>query len=418
MSAAMPSAAPAGPGPSRPLRVVQVVASINVETGGPAVSVTRLADQLAGAGLDVRVATLDYRRHGPPAPLLRARLQAVEADWWAQHFRGWSPAFGRTLRAMGAESDVIHGHGLWMFPNREARRAAGAARIPLVISPRGMLEAWSLRRSRWKKRVAWILFERRNLELAAGFHATSAEEALSIRQLGLRQPIAVLPNGVDVPGPEIRGERARLEARFPELRGREWVLFLSRLHPKKGVTELLDAWGAVAGRAADWHLVIAGPGEAGYRAQLERQVAAGRLPRVTLTGPLAGAEKEGAFAGAGVFVLPTHSENFGLVIAEALGRGVPVLTTRAAPWSGIVQEGCGWWIEMRPPELAAALEAALATPREERGRMGQRGRRWIEAQYGWANVAREMQGFYRWLRGGSVQPHCVQSGAAGESSTA
>ena len=265
------------------MRVCHVVALINRNIGGPAISVPRLASALAVHGVESRLAALDYPEHGPQTPVPGATLTSLPSTALNRLGRGWSPAFHHALTALARQGlDVLHNHGLWMFPNHYARQVAIAANIPLVISPRGMVEQWSLGRSRWKKWLVWHAFEKTNLARAAMFHATSHEEAASIRALGLRQPIAMIPNGIEIPETNAPGDRALLERQFPELRGRRWLLFLSRLHPKKGVLELLRVWQRLHAQFPDWHLVLAGPvatgqggGESHYKERLQCLAAGG-----------------------------------------------------------------------------------------------------------------------------------------------
>lgn len=391
------------------MRACQIVASINRNIGGPAISVPRLASALATRGVESRLATLDYPQLGPQTPVPGATVTSLPTTALNRLGRGWSPAFHQSLVTLARQGlDVLHNHGLWMFPNHYARQVAVASRIPLVISPRGMVEQWSLGRSRWKKWVVWHVFEKVNLASAALFHATSQAEAASLRALGLRQPIAVIPNGIEIPEPGAVGDRALLEQKFPELRGRRWLLFLSRLHPKKGVLELLRVWHRLHGQFPGWHLVLAGPELDGYRATVSAAVNDLHLSaHVTLTGMLADELKDSAWAGAELFVLPTYSENFGLSIAEALAHGCPALTTHGAPWRGLTEQRCGWWIEMTEAELAAALTAALQLPAEEHRAMGDRGREWMRRDFSWAGIAQHMEAAYAHLLGQGPRPDCV-----------
>jgi glycosyltransferase involved in cell wall biosynthesis len=392
------------------MRALHVVANINREVGGPAVTVSQLALTLARLSVETTLATLDYAALGPQPALPGVRVESTVANALTRGLRGWSPGFARKLNELAAGgADVVHNHGLWMFPNYYARRAASANRVPLVVSPRGMLDEWSLRRSRIRKFVAWRLFERQNLALAQLFHATSAAEAQAVRRAGLTQPIAVIPNGVNVPRGEDVPDRALLEAAFPAMRGKRWLLFLSRLHPKKGVAELLRVWRAVEARHAGWHLVLAGPELDGYGAAMRRL--AGELgvsDRTTFTGMLLGKAKSCALGNSELLVLPTHSENFGLVVAEALAHGVPVVTTRAAPWPGLLRENCGWWIDDNEAELRATLEFALQVPGPDLEAMGVRGREMVSREYGWDRVAKDMLSVYFWLSGNGDRPDCVE----------
>jgi glycosyltransferase involved in cell wall biosynthesis len=391
------------------MRVCHVVASINRDIGGPAISVPRLASALAARGVESHLATLDYPEHGPQTQVPGATLTSLPTTTLNRLGRGWSPAFHHALTALARQGlDVLHNHGLWMFPNHYARQVAVTAGVPLVISPRGMVEQWSLGRSRWKKWLVWHAYEKANLAHAAMFHATSHEEAASIRALGLRQPIAMIPNGIEIPEASAFGDRALLERKFPELRGRRWLLFLSRLHPKKGILELLRVWQRLHAQFSDWHLVLAGPDLDGYTATIRAAVNDLRLTaRVTLTGMLAGELKDAAWAGAELFVLPTYSENFGLSVAEALAHGCPALTTHGAPWRGLTEQSCGWWIEMAESELATALATALQTPAEERRAMGVRGRDWMRRDFSWAGIAERMEACYAHLLGQGPRPDCV-----------
>jgi len=392
---------------------MHVVASINPLVGGPAQTVPGLARALGEAGVQTVLATLDYPASGPQPDPEAYALESQSAGMLTRALRGWNPGFQRRLGRIAADGvSVVHGHGLWMFPNLYARQVAVAHAIPLVISPRGMLEGWALNRSALRKAFAWRLFERENLRRAALFHATSEREADSIRAAGFRQPIACIPNGVPLPGLGGVPGRALLEGRYPDLRGKRWMLFMSRLHPVKGLPQLLQAWKSLEPSHPGWQLLIAGSALDGYGAEMRRlSIEAGLERRTTFSGMLSGADKACALGNSELFVLPTHSENFGVAVAEALSYGIPAVTTRAAPWPALDTNRCGWWIEAGAEPLRLALAAALEISAEDLRAMGARGRQLVASRYAWARVAEDMKAAYQYLLGRGNRPGCVWSGA-------
>jgi glycosyltransferase involved in cell wall biosynthesis len=233
---------------------------------------------------------------------------------------------------------------------------------------------------------------------AVMFHATADAEAESLRRSGFQQPIAVIPNGVAVP------ERERVKSTSAAPRR---ALFLSRLHPKKGLPMLIEAWARVEPK--DWELVLVGPSEDGHRAELEKQVRQRGLGEaVTFRGPVADDAKWSEYRKADLFVLPTHSENFGIVVAEAMAAGLPVITTTGAPWEELETHGCGWWVEPEVDSIKQALKEAVHCTDEERRAMGKRGRQLVKEHYSWQGVAERMIAAYHWLLGSESRPDHVQ----------
>jgi glycosyltransferase involved in cell wall biosynthesis len=367
-----------------------------------------LVEALVEQGSESSILTLDYPWEGLLPTTMGMRIMAIRRGRLTRLFGGWCPELRRQLRELAGEGlEVIHNHGLWLFPNLYARQTACERNLPLVISPRGMLEGWSLRRSRAKKWLVWHLMEKRNLLSAAAFHATSAMEADSIRRLGFGQPVAVIPNGVDIPEGSAPS-REVLEQRFPELRGKKWLSFMSRLHPKKGLLELARVWGSLAPEFPDWRLVIAGRSEGGFQREVRAAlVASGGDRSAVFVGSLHGDDKSAALANSELFVLPTHSENFGIVVAEALAHGCPAVVTKGAPWSELVSEQCGWWIDRNDAALSRTLTEAMTLDEAERKAMGGRGRRLIAERYTWQRAAARMRELYMWLLGRSEQPACI-----------
>lgn len=391
-------------------RICQVVASINEDVGGTAYSVTNLAKALSGHNISSHLFTLDYQSNGLQISVGNVKFHSERARKLAIQFRGLQPTASQYLAKLAsAELDLIHNHGLWMFPNLYARQAAVAHQIPLVISPRGMVESWSLNNSWYKKCPAWFLYEKQNLNSAIAFHATSAEEVKSIRRLGYKQPIALIPNGVSIPTRDERANKQVLSEIFPQIDKKKWLLFLSRIHPKKGLDNLLRVWQLLANRFPDWHLIIAGSDLIGYQAELELLVEQLQLKQqITFTGMLSGQLKFSALTNADLFVLPTHSENFGIAIAESLAYGVPVVTTKGAPWQELETYKCGWWVDDNQEALMDALIEAMEIPASKRQEMGLKGRELVKVKYSWQSIAKDMASVYHWILTGSEPPGCVQ----------
>jgi glycosyltransferase involved in cell wall biosynthesis len=272
---------------------------------------------------------------------------------------------------------------------------------PYIITPHGMLEPWVLNYGKWKKKVAMQLFQYKDIENAACLHATSQIEAENIRNLGFKNPIAVIPNGIAISEftmPEIRKVKAK-----------KTLLFLSRIHPKKGIELLISAWSRVNHSIRrDWQINIAGNGESKYIATLYQLIKDKKLENeIHIIGPQFGANKLKAYHSADLFVLPTFSENFGLVVAEALACGIPVITTKGTPWDELITHDAGWWINMGLEPLVEVLTNALALSDMKRYEMGQNGRKLVEQKYTIESVTNNMIRLYKWILNSDSKPEFV-----------
>ena len=370
--------------------------------GGPAYSVPRLAAALEARGLGQLVLAV-----GSLSPPENSSIEIFRQDFATlpglRSLR-LSSALRRSLADRAQCADLIHAHGLWLMPNVYAGWESRSAGKPLVVSPRGMLAPAALRFSRTKKRLFWQLLQRGAYSNAALWHATSNDEADDIRQFGINAPIAVIPNGIDLP---------IAAANHAEAQTGRTVLFLSRLHPKKNISVLLEAWRQISTQRPGWKLVIAGPDEGGYAAQLAAQVVRDGIERVQFPGAVYGAAKHALVQASDVFVLPTLSENFGIAVAEALAAGVPAIVSKGAPWSGLETERAGWWINHGVEPLVKTLLDATGMTAAERRAMGLRGRSWMARDFGWDGIAEKMANAYCWVldladRPASIRVESVQ----------
>ena len=389
--------------------ILQCTATLAPEAGGIVRSVTRLSEHLAQTGLNVHLLALEGYDRATTSLIPEQSVKTYLAPCRVRlgSYPVWIPEYAERIQASirGCNVRLVHDHGCWLPSNFIVARETTRENVAMVISPRGMLEPWSMRRSHLKKKFAWQIFQHRALEQASVLHATSQIEADNLRRLGLRRPIAVIPNGVDLPL-EIHcyqsGKRTRQKAAASE----RTLLFLSRIHPKKGLLNLIQALKQTL--TTGWRVVIAGPDENNHRIEVEAAISeAGLQGQVTFTGPVDHVTKWSLYEQADLFVLPTFSENFGNVIAEALAAGVPVITTKGAPWQDLEKYGCGWWIDIGVEPLVHALRAAMSLSYETRAIMGESGRKLVQEKYCWPDIADKMAAVYRWLLKEGDKPDCV-----------
>jgi glycosyltransferase involved in cell wall biosynthesis len=384
------------------VKIAYLLSSLSRINGGISESVRRLAQSLpvpAGAaasvlGLRDAYSDADLALWNP----LRPQVFPVRGP----RAIGYAPALASALADVNA--DVTHAAGLWMYPSVAHHRWVRRSRRPCVISPHGMLDAWALRNSAWKKRLAGALFERAHLEQAACLHALCAPEAEAIRAYGLTNPICVIPNGIDLPVLSEPPSPPAWAGRIPS--GRNVLLFLGRLHPKKGLRSLLQAWARA--RTPAWHLVIAGWDQGGHERELQALAEAHQLrEHVCFCGPLHGPDKAAAYAAAQAFILPSFSEGLPMTILEAWAYGLPVLMTTACNLPEGFQANAALKISTDPGMLAQEISRFLDWPVEERAAMGRRGHDLVARQFSWNRIAGEFLSLYRWIAGQGPQPVCV-----------
>lgn len=374
------------------MKLMHVVPHLDEEAAGPTQSVMRLCESLAAIGHQVSIHTMAAGRTPTGA-----RLHALP-EWRFPPRFGFSPRLLPQLKREAKRADIIHNHSLWSYPNMAAGLACDGE-TTLVTSPRGTLAPAARARSQWRKRL-FAPLQKPAIQRAACLHATSQMELQDIREMGLRHPVILLPNGIDVPEPA--------QAVSAASDGRRRLLFLGRLHPIKGVEMLLEAWAALQQFHPDWELAIAGKGDAEYVSTLQARALSLQLARCTFHGPVYADAKDAMFRSSELFVLPTHTENFGMAVAEAQARAIPVVTTRGAPWAGLEPNGSGWWIERNLDALVACLDVAMKKSPVALAHMGQNGREWMLRDFEWSAIACAMAEGYRWLLEGGSLPACIQ----------
>lgn len=335
-----------------------------------------------------------------------------------------SPLFGQWT------PDLVHLHGIWS--PALARRWWHWHKMgkPCMVTTHGMLEPWALAHKRWKKQVAWHTYQKQILNRVGLLHATSEREAKNLRALGLKPPIAMIPWGIEVAEEgrdqktedQCSGESATAAGFHPTIHNprstihdpqsaiqdpSRTALFVGRIYPVKGLPLLVKAWAQV--RPAGWKMKIVGPDEAGHLAEVEALVQQAGLDEVfEFAGPLSGTALEQAYNDADLYIQPSHTENFGMAIAEAMAHRLPVITTHGAPWKLLEDESCGWWVPVSVDGIAAALDDATRRSPEELAAMGERGRAVVVERFSWDKIAADMIACYEWVLGRGAKPDCVR----------
>lgn len=345
------------------MRVALCVAGMDRSGGGLSRSVCQLAEALGELGVELVVVTRESSdRIGIP--------ETVKAALYRQSPKECSEVFRNV--------DIVHDNGIWSLANYQVAQLAARFNRRLIVSPRGMLEPWALSYHRYRKRVAWQLYQRKILQGASGILVTAESEQRAVESVLPGKICGISPNGIDLnrfvvpPGDERRKQ----------------FLLLSRIHPIKGIENLLAAWSSIP--TSGWELIIAGDGDPRYVERVQKQ--ARDLSGVAFVGPTYGDAKVRLFQESRFFVLPTFSENFGIAVLEALACGCPTITTTGAPWQEIRDQKCGWWIEPTVAALAEALLQAMGST--EYSQLSKNARKLAESRFSWDSAARAALAFY------------------------
>lgn len=383
------------------IQVIHTIASLRSAGGGPSQTVTHLTDALAHIpDMSVTLLCQGKPRESVVAGANPTVIRRVLTSSSTLALKMGLP-MRKALREwpVSARPAVIHDNGLWLPVNHWAACAARRWNIPLIIQPHGMLAPWARNHKAWKKRLVLTLYQLRDLATARILVATSQMEYENLRAFGVRQPIAVIPNGVHLIADARNIASLRQEVSY------RTVLFLGRIYPVKGLLNLIEAWAQL--RPLGWRLQIAGPDESGHLAEVMARVKQlGLTDSVIYMGEVEGAAKAALYQAADLFVLPSFTENFGVVVAEALAHGLPVITTHGTPWEDLVTYDCGWWIPIGVAPLIEALRTAMALSDIELNAMGLRGKHYVR-RYDWGQVAEQTASIYRWLLGKTEKPNSI-----------
>ncbi|PQV62480.1 Glycosyltransferase involved in cell wall bisynthesis [Abditibacterium utsteinense] len=389
------------------MQVVQATSYTGVKQGGPSIVTPALSAILVKQGIEIEVIGQIWPNDQPvdwPESIAPQTIVTTDLSGF-----GYSKSLKRPLKDAVKQADLTHSHGLWMYLTYLCGSLTRAFHKPHVITLHGMIEPWILARSPKKKSLVRRLYQDRVLTNASCLHALCDPEAQHLRELGFRTPIAVLPNGIKLDDFATLPPQDTLSKRFPILEGRKVILFLSRVHPKKGLLHLIEAWSQLSLEFDSWQLVIAGPDNLGHRAEVEQAIEAHNLAnQVTFMGTVNGTEKLAVLSAANIFVLPSFSEGFSMAILEAMACRLPVLLTPGCNFSEAVQAGAATEVTPDAQSVQNGLRHLLELTDSDRLEMGQKGYNLVKANYTWDQVGKDMIDVYQWCLGGGKPPASIR----------
>ncbi|MFI3302527.1 MAG: glycosyltransferase [Rikenellaceae bacterium] len=359
------------------MKIVHYIPSIDRTSGGVGFYMQLLSKEL-GKLVELHVVTT---KSCSELKLENCKVHYIPRGIFASAKSTWCDIL-RTI-----QPDVVHINGCWTPQCAFTQKWAQELGYRVVLTPHGMLEPWIVKRNYWTKKLpALMLYQRRAVQRASVLHATAESEKANLLKLGYNTNIAIVPNGVEVSNIKIKDSWSKSKK----------ILFLSRVHPKKGIEFLIGAVAQLRTQLDGYEFIVAGEGDTSYVEQLKQKVAAFGVDHIfNFCGGVYGDKKWELFRQADIFVLPTYSENFGIVVAEALASGTPVLTTTGTPWSELNTYKCGWCVDPTQDSITAALDAAISTSDEELHAMGQRGRDRMLQNYSTDSVAERMTKMYK-----------------------
>lgn len=372
------------------MKVLTFVTSISLRKGGPSRSVPVLVRGLAEMGVEITLMTLwDDDMNADALYGSNARLKVFDRSF---------PLSAIKQFIIDEGFELIHMQSIWEMEYHKVAQIARHLGIPYVISPRGMLEPWCLSQRRWKKKLAMYLYQKRDLDCASCVLTTAEMEAENVQKLGIKTHVAVIPNGLDTHAYQMRSNPRKVKKQ---------VLFLSRIQEKKGIELLIQAWKKLSSDFAQWNLLIVGNGESSYIDRLKQMIEECNLS-VAISAPVFGKDKIYLYQESSLFCLPSYSENFGMVVAEAMSCGVPVVTTSNCPWEILNTTNTGWCIDLSVESLEAALREAMTSDSAALFEMGQRASKLVRDNFDYKSVANQTASLYKWIIDGIDKPKFVR----------
>jgi len=392
------------------MRVGFLVSSVSREAGGLFQSVRGLARAVMSEDVNASA----FGISDPNSALDVLNWQPASVRTFETQFRAWGYSNQLVPALVAADLDILSTHGLWKYCSVASRRWHGRTARPYIVHPHGMLEPWALQNAGLKKRIAALLYENQHLRGAACFRALCEPEAQSIRAYGMRNPICVIPNGVDLP---TRFQDSGFGVQDSELMrfagGRKVLLYLGRLHPKKNLANLIRAWKQAlnSGRSSreGWAVAIAGWDQAGYERELKKLTSDyGLSASIRFLGPLFGQNKDAAFHACDAFVLPSLSEGLPMTVLEAWAHAKPVLITPECNLPEGFVAGAALQIGTEPEEIVTGLKQLSEMSDGDRRAMGDRGRTLVATKFSWPRIGEQMRSVYDWMLGGGPTPQTVR----------
>ena len=392
------------------MRVGFLVSSVSREAGGLFQSVRGLARAVMSEDVNASA----FGISDPNSALDVLNWQPASVRTFETQFRAWGYSNQLVPALVAADLDILSTHGLWKYCSVASRRWHGRTARPYIVHPHGMLEPWALQNAGLKKRIAALLYENQHLRGAACFRALCEPEAQSIRSYGMRNPICVIPNGVDLP---TRFQDSGFGVQDSELMrfagGRKVLLYLGRLHPKKNLANLIRAWKQAlnSGRSSreGWAVAIAGWDQAGYERELKKLTSDyGLSASIRFLGPLFGQNKDAAFHACDAFVLPSLSEGLPMTVLEAWAHAKPVLITPECNLPEGFVAGAALQIGTEPEEIVTGLKQLSEMSDDDRRAMGDRGRTLVATKFSWPRIGEQMRSVYDWMLGGGPTPQTVR----------
>lgn len=383
------------------LNILHCLSSIDKFDGGPSRSVPLTCKGLSEMGININLLTYNTPQINKETLIdTNVNLIALKPE----------SGFFSNLLSLNAQKeicenigkiDILHNQGMWLPLYHWAILIARRNKKPYIITPRGCLEPHCINTKSLKKEISMRLYQKEDLQKADCIIATGELEANNIRNLGIKAPIAIIPNGIDL---SIYPKTPNKTPNKPKRK----LLYLSRITPKKGLDLLIESWRVLNEDIhKEWELAIVGNGEKNYIDSLNEKINFYQLNNsIKIFPPAFGTEKEKIYQSSDLFILPSHSENFGMVIAEAMAHGLPVITTRNTPWESLERSHSGWWIDLNPNNLSSVLTHALSLSSADLKHMGENGKQHIN-NFSIENTCRKTKELYYWLSGNKQKPDFV-----------
>jgi len=392
------------------MKIINLIENLDDTYGGPAKSVPYLCKALNELSVDTEMLSIEYHENE-----VNSVVESYNLKWRSFKYNFIKKTrYSKSLKKYlddefkNNNDKIIHTHNLWNYITYLAYKQSKRYNIPYIVAIRGSLYKWSLEQSPLQKKIAWKLFQKKVLDNASCIHVTEIKEMDAVRGLGVKTPIAIVPNGINLDEFENMKNKTDSKKSLDLNIEKRYILFMSRIHPKKGLEYLVNAWVRVASQYTEWDLLIVGPQyDKKYMDKIVSIIDSHNLKdRVAFTGMLTGEYRINAFSACDLFVLPSHTENFGIAIAEAMAAKLPVITTKGTPWKGIEEYNAGWWVELTQENINKSLHDAMSLNELELKQKGLNGFGLIH-NYEWKYQAQKMKMVYEYILYNTKKPDFV-----------